>query len=128
MYYMIKSTKGMNYMQKINFVFIKNNERIIEENNINCITNKDKTIFKIDGIKYTYLNNIIIKEDENHIITLDFNERKCIIYLKEINNTLVLEIKNIKIKKDKNIIKIEYKIESEENTHNIISIEYKKSS
>ena len=115
-------------MSKLNFSFKKNNKYIIKKNNIKCIEQNDKILFKLDGIKYTYYNNIITKESDNDIIVLDFNKKLAQIYLKDIKNTLYLKILEINIIKEKNLIKIEYKIETEEKTLNIISLEYKKSS
>ena len=115
-------------MQEINFSLKKDNKFIIKENNIKCINQNNKLLFKIDGIKYTYYNNILIKESGNDIITLDFNKKESKIYLKDINNSLYLKIQDVNIKNNKNLIKIEYKIETEKNSLNIISLEYKKSS
>ena len=111
-------------MKKINFKLIKDNKIIINEKNINCIILKDKILFTIDGIKYTYENNIFIKETKEEIIKLDFNNELCTITLKEYNNSLNIKIYKKNIENNNKSIKIEYKIETEENINNIISIEY----
>ena len=111
-------------MKKINFKLIKDNKIIINENNINCIILNDKILFTIDGIKYTYENNIFIKETKEEIIKLDFNNELCTITLKEYNNSLNIKIYKKNIENNNKNIKIKYKIETEENINNIISIEY----
>ena len=111
-------------MKIINFKLIIDNKIIKNVNNINCITLNNKILFTIDGIKYTYNNNIFIKETKEEIIKIDFNKELCTITLKEYNNSLNLNINIIKIENNDNLIKIEYKIETEENINNIISIEY----
>ena len=111
-------------MKKINFKLIKDNKIIINENNINCIIQNNKILFTIDGIKYSYNNNIFIKETKEDIIKIDFNKESCTITLKEYNNSLNLKINILNIENNNKFIKIEYKIETEENVNNIISIEY----
>ena len=85
-------------MKKINFKLKKDNKIIINENNINCITINNKILFTIDGIKYTYNNNIFIKETREEIINMDFNKELCTITLKEYNNSLNLKMNIINIK------------------------------
>ena len=111
-------------MNKINFKLIKDNKNIINENNINYIIHNNKILFNIDGIKYSYSNNIFIKENKEEIIKLDFKKELCTITLKEYNNSLNLNINLINIENNNNFIIIEYKIETEEKVNNIISIEY----
>lgn len=115
-------------MKKINFSLKKNNEYIINKKNINCINNDNKLSFIIDGIKYQYFNNILIKESDSDIVTFNFDKKKVQIYLKEIDKNLNVLLTKVDIKKSKNIIKIEYIIETENDTNNIITIEYTKSS
>ena len=111
-------------MKKINFKLIKDNKTIINEDNINCIIHNNKILFTKDGIKYSFNNNIFIKETKEEIIKLDFIKGLCTITLKKYNNSLNLNINVLNIKKNNKLIKIEYKIETEENINNIISIEY----
>ena len=111
-------------MKKINFKLIKDNKNIINENNINCIIQNKKIIFSINGIKYSYYNNIFIKETKEDIIKIDFNKELCTITLKEYNNSINLNINVINIENNNKFIRIEYIIETEENINNIISIEY----
>lgn len=111
-------------MKKINFELIKNNESIIKEKNINCLIKKDKINFIIQGIKYTFINNIFIKESKEEIIELDFNKELCKITLKNYNNFITLKINVINIINNNKIKKVEYKIETEDNIINIINIEY----
>ena len=111
-------------MNKLNFKLIKDNEIIIEENNINCIINENKTQFIIDGIKYTFENNIFTRSTKDELIIFDFEKELCKITLKEYNNSINLKLEEINIEKNNKIITIKYKIETEEEVNNIISIEY----
>lgn len=111
-------------MKLINFKLEKNEEIIIDKTNIKCIEQFNKITFVIDGIKYSYDNNIFIKETEEDIITLDLKNNTCKITLKPQNISLNLNINVIENKKIDNIISIKYKIETEENIINIITIEY----
>ena len=111
-------------MKKINFKLEKNEEIIIDEKNINSIITKNKTTFIINGIKYSYENNIFTRETEEEIIKINFNKKNSIITLKKENISLELniEVKNID-KKDNKII-LKYKIETEDNIINKITIEF----
>lgn len=111
-------------MKSINFKLEKNNETIIDKKNINCIENFNKITFVIDGIKYSYDNNIFNKETDEDIVSLDLKNNICKITLKPQNMSLNLNINVIENKKIDNIISIKYKIETEENIVNIITIEY----
>ena len=109
-------------MKSINFKLEKNNETIIDKKNIKCIESFNKITFVIDGIKYSYDNNIFIKETEEDIVSLDLKNNICKITLKPQNISLNINI--IENKKIDNIKSIKYKIETEENIVNIITIEY----
>ena len=111
-------------MKLINFKLEKNEETIIDKKNIKCIESFNKITFFIDGIKYSYDNNIFIKETEEDIVSLDLKNNICKITLKPQNMSLNLDINVIENKKIDNIISIKYKIETEENIVNIITIEY----
>lgn len=111
-------------MKLINFKLEKNKEIVIDKTNIKSIEQFNKTTFVIDGIKYSYDNNIFIKETEEDIIKLDLKNNICKITLKPQNMSLNLNINVIENKKIDNIISIKYKIETEENIINIITIEY----
>ena len=111
-------------MKLINFKLEKNNETIIEEKNIKSIESFNKITFVINGIKYSYDNNIFNKETDEDIVSLDLKNNICKITLKPQNMSLNLNINVIENKKIDNIISIKYKIETEENIVNIITIEY----
>ena len=115
-------------MKKINFILKKNEEYIINKQNLNIIDSNDKISFIIDNNKYIYYNNVLSKETKEELITLNFNEKKATILLKNLNKKIILHMEKVKIEKQKNIIKVEYIIETENNINNIIIIEYKKSS
>ena len=111
-------------MKLINFKLEKNEETIIDKKNIKCIESFNKITFVIDGIKYSYDNNIFNKETDEDIVSLDLKNNICKITLKPQNMSLNLNINVIENKKIDNIISIKYKIETEENIVNIITIEY----
>ena len=111
-------------MKKINFKLEKNNEIIINKQNINSIERDNQISFIIDRIKYSYNNTKFIRETKEEIIELDLIKENCLITLKEQNLNLNLNIKCLENKKVDNIIYIKYTIETEENIHNIITIEY----
>lgn len=111
-------------MKKINFKLTKNNNVIINEKNLNSIDNNNKLSFVIEGIKYSYQNNIFTKETKKDLIELDFNKELCKITLKEYNNFINLKLDVINIIDNDKITKVEYKIETEEEVVNIINIEY----
>ena len=115
-------------MELIGFKLEKNKKTIIHEKNINCINNSQGLVFRLNNEKYIFNNNKLIKQTKNEIITLDFNNNKCIIDLLDTKHNITVNILKSTVKKDKNNIKIEYIIETEEDSINIISIEYKKSS
>ena len=111
-------------MKKINFKFKKNEETIINEENLNSIIKDNKTSFIIEGIKYTFYNNIFTKETKEEKIELDFNKELCKIILKEYNNSINIKLTVLNIINNNKIKKVEYKIETEDNVINIINIEY----
>lgn len=116
---MIKSFSKVIILKKLDFKLIKNNNVIINENNINCIENRNKVFFYIEGIKYSYDNNIFTKETKEEIISFNFNTSECKITLKENNLSLILNINILEIKTEEEI-NIKYNIETEENTTNEI--------
>lgn len=111
-------------MNKLNFILKKDNNIIINENDIKCINQNNKLIFKLNGIKYIFNNNILTKETDNELIELDFNKEQCNIFLKEYNNNLLVNMSLLNIENKENFIEIKYKIETEENCINIIRMEY----
>jgi len=111
-------------MKKINFKLIKNEEIIIEKKELNSIQINKKTSFVIEGIKYSYSNNVFTKETKEDLIELDFNKEICKITLKEYNNSINIKLDVINIINNDKITKVEYKIETEEDIVNIINIEY----
>lgn len=110
---------------KIDFTFIKDNEYIIDRKNIKCIKNKN-LIFIIDHTKYRLYDNILEKETNDDLITLDFKKGTCKILLKKENYYLNLNLTVIKYEKSDNILNIKYSIESDEDKINTIIINFKK--
>ncbi|MBQ3020829.1 MAG: hypothetical protein IJD92_01235 [Bacilli bacterium] len=110
-------------MKKLNFKFLKNDKTIIEEDKINCILNNNKVYFNLDGIKYSYTNNIFTKETKEEIISFNFKEEECKITLKENNLSIILSIKVIECNIKEENIHIKYSIETEEETTNEIILE-----
>ena len=111
---------------KINFTFIKNDEYIIDRENIKCINNTS-LIFIIDKNKYKLKDYILEKETEEDLITFDFKKENCKILLKKENYSLNLNLNVIKYEKSDNILKIQYSIESESDCINTIIITFKNS-
>ena len=110
---------------KIDFTFIKDNEYIINRKNIKCINN-NALIFIIDKTKYKVYNEYLEKETNEDIITFDFKNENCKIFLKKENYSLNLNINVIKYEKSDNILNIKYSIESEEDVINTINIRFKR--
>ncbi len=115
-------------MISINFKFKKNNNILINKNNIKCIFQNNKLSFIDDCIKYSYFNKVFIKENEEELICLDFNFEKCKIHLKKQGFILNLKIKLKHYSINNNKLKIIYTIETEEDIENTIIIEKNKSS
>ena len=110
-------------MKKIRFLFKKNDEIIIDESNIN-VTIDDKLLFNINNETYSLNNDSLIKENNENIITIDFNNKNVDIFIKDINKHLIVKLLKLNIEKKGELIKIEYIIETEEDITNIIKIEY----
>lgn len=88
---------------------------------------KDDTInFKIEDnlYKYNLNNDIIIKNNSNLSITIDFNND--IIYVKLVENDLTfnMPIDKVKITKNDQEITIKYRLLSDEITENEIYLKY----
>ena len=115
-------------MEVLDFSLKKNNKYVIKKENIKCIKYEKGIIFILDKDKYSFYNNVLTKETNEEIITLDFNEKKCKVYLKKEKHYLTINITHVIIKNTKNRTKIEYIIETEKESLNIISLEYKKNS
>ena len=114
-------------MMLINFSLKKKNKYIINEKNIKCIST-NKIVFKIKNDKYSFYDNKLVKENDTEIVTLDFNNSNCNIYLKEYNKEMYLKLDKVIINNDNEFTIIEYLIETEIDTINIITIERIKSS
>lgn len=95
----------------------KDNELIFKKNGML----KDK-FYIFDNIKYDYINNILIREDDDFKYCLNFNEKEAIVTIKQnnFNLDLSLEIKSINL--NKNLHEIIYKIESDESKENKIIV------
>lgn len=111
-------------MKQINFTLLKNKTLKINKKNINVITDNQKLIFKIDNYKYKFSNNILNKYNEYESITLDFNNKKCLIKLLKEQYNLELNLEVLEVKNTDKYTIIKYKIETEQNIVNTIKIEY----
>ena len=81
------------------------NTRLLSPLNVHLsIENFNKITFVIDGIKYSYDNNIFIKETEEDIVSLDLKNNICKITLKPQNMSLNLNINVIENKKIDNTL------------------------
>lgn len=115
-------------MNKLNFILKKNEQYIINQKNINYLNYNNKIEFYFDGFKYTYMDKVLYKDGKNELIKLDFNNKKCLISLKNNNYELFLSINLTKFVEEDNFIEIIYAIESEENVENKVIIECIKNS
>lgn len=111
-------------MNKIKFKLISNNKEIINTE-VNSIKNNDYYIFSINKIiyKFNYIDNVLIKKDNNYLLTIDINFNTITYYDSIINKSLSFKLNNAKLYKNKNYIKYSYEIRENE-LNNIIEIEY----
>lgn len=102
-----------------------------EMNNIKVFNDENKKIFYyIEPDKttttYDYINDILKRENDSIILKYQFKEgekTKNSIYIKELKNTIEIEIFTKKIEKKNKYLKIEYLIEDNEFTYEVIDEE-----
>ena len=110
-------------MEKIRFIFKKNNNILIDEV-VNTIKKDNEFTFTINKEKYIFSDYKLVKENSDNIVILDFKNNISNIILKDINNSLNAKLNIVKVNKNKKNIEIKYNIETEEDSINIIKIEY----
>ena len=110
-------------MKQLKLILKKNDKEII--NRVTQYQTKlDEIMFFINDEKYVYKNNIFSKETEEELITFDFQEKNCKIFLKNYNYELNLNLFVKYINMTEKNIEINYHIESEDEIENIVKIEY----
>ena len=81
----------------------------VSENNIYKYKEENGTNVVLD-----MNDNTLIRENNDIYMKYDFNNKKGELILKELDNTLYLEMNSIKISKSDKIIEIKYNIDEEE--------------
>lgn len=98
-----------------------------KETNIFSAIVLDNVIKYIDLVNnkfvVNYIENILIKENDESIIKLDFNKNIISIFLKEYNKEFIKYIKTISSNFDNNIYYVKYKL-IDENVINEYQIEF----
>lgn len=95
---------------------------ITEENNEITYKEKDELETKV---KFNYEKNILTRENDSLLLEYKFIKDKItkgLITVKDINQTIEIELKTLNIKNEKNYIEIEYILENEKYIY-IISME-----
>ena len=97
--------------------------KISIKNSNESLTNHTTGIYKDHVLKYLeddntkvtyhYQNHILKRENDEFVMTFDFDKKRLKTILKEYHSAMELDIKNIKIKEDNKNITIEYEIEKE---------------
>lgn len=114
----------------LNIKLISNDNKIDEKVIGKVIEEKKEIIYQEQNdlktnVKFNYENNILIRENDNLLLEYNFIENeptKGLITIKNLNQTLEIELKATKIKKEKKYIEIEYILENEKYLY-IVSME-----
>lgn len=119
-------------MKKVNLnVKLISNESKMDEKLIGNIIQESKEITYQDKdeletrVKFNYEKNLLIRENDNLLLEYKFIKNKLtkgLITIKDLNQTIEIEIKTLNIKNEKNYIEIEYILENEKYLY-IISME-----
>ena len=118
------SVIGVIHINKLNMKLFKNEELVLNKNNIDYSKEFDKILFEIDEEKYSLNNNnneiIFTKENEDYLFLLELKDNNsCSITLKKENATLLINVEDAYIEKKDNIIIIKYQLESDDKTTTI---------
>ena len=102
----------------------KNNNLIIDKNNIAYSNNFDKILFEIDEDSYYITNNdnlfILNKDTNDYIFNLEIsNDNKCDITLKKENAIFPIMVEEAMINKEDNKITIYYQLETDDESTTI---------
>jgi len=119
-------------LKKVNLnVKLISNESKMDEKLIGNIIQESKEITYQDKdeletrVKFNYEKNLLIRENDNLLLEYKFIKNKLtkgLITIKDLNQTIEIEIKTLNIKNEKNYIEIEYILENEKYLY-IISME-----
>ena len=109
---------------KLNMKLYKNNNLIIDKNNIAYSNNFDKILFEIDEDSYYITNNdnlfILNKETNDYVFNLEIsNDNKCDITLKKENAIFPIMVEEAMINKEDNKITIYYQLETDDESTTI---------
>lgn len=86
-------------------LFIENTICILEDNYLSYNTDNDSIKINLNNFKF-------IRENLETILTL--TKEKCILFLKELNNSVEIPLNYLEFNNESNKIYIEYKLESQE--------------
>jgi len=119
-------------LKKVNLnVKLISNESKMDEKLIGNIIQESKEITYQDKdeletrVKFNYEKNLLIRENDNLLLEYKFIKNKLtkgLITIKDLNQTIEIEIKTLNIKNEKNDIEIEYIFDNEKYLY-IISME-----
>lgn len=99
--------------KKANISLISDNDNINIFTDIEIINNKINYIYNDTNVFYNILENILIRDDKEKYLEYNFNKNKGIIYIKDIEKELVVDIEVINLINKDNYIEIEYKLENQ---------------
>lgn len=121
---MIKYLHG-DIMKYLKFQLKTNNQEVINEKS-NYLIKDNMLTFKIQNDLYSFNleANILIKKNQESVITMDFENYNIIIEVIGNNLMFNMEITEYNIVRNEGLIKITYKYMSDEITTNNIIIEY----
>lgn len=104
---------------KLNMKLYKNNNLVLDKNNIDYLNKFDKILFEIDNYPHYLIINdkgiIFSRETEDYLFYLEINDNnKCHITLKEEQATFPINVEEAIINKEDNKITINYQLESDD--------------
>ena len=101
----------------------KNDKLEKEYNSIKGLSDKKRIILKLDDTKTIVNEKEFIRENDEYKFSIDFNNNKSIIHLKEHNLSYDIKVLDAKYTKKEKEIEIKYKIETDEDLIKIIIVE-----
>ena len=104
---------------KLNMKLYKNNNLVLDKNNIDYLNKFDKILFEIDNYPHYLINNedkiVFQRETEDYLFYLELtNDNKCHITLKKEQLTFPINVEDASINKDNNKLIINYQLESDD--------------
>ena len=97
----------------------KNNNLVLDKNNIDYLNKFDKILFEIDKYPHYLINNedkiVFQRETEDYLFYLEITDNnKCHITLKKEQLTFPINVEEATINKDNNKLTINYQLESDD--------------